>query len=286
MQKKKIIILSSFLLGVTTFSAIWGYKQSKQLSHRSPTDDALLALIKNDHKAFDAFITSGGKVHDLLPLIDGKTYSVAQGIAYFERTSFAKYLNSKKINYLTQDEKKDFDIMTISIAKNSPELLKQLGQENPNYSLAYGNKGWTLIHMASAQCSFRLMEILEKEGKLSWNLKAKDGSTPLTLAAEYDCLPILSYWKKSGADFKLKDGRGMSALAIIKEKKDAAFMAFADSFESRKIVSVGVVANVEPNFYKKRQIPKDQIVDHAAMIEPADRPLEASETSEFSEFAD
>ncbi len=286
MSKKKIVILSTFLLGATTFSAFWGYQQSKKMSFRSPTDDALLALIKNDQKAFEGFVSAGGNVHDLLPLIDGKSYTVAEGIAYFERTSFANYLHSKKINYISQDEKKEFDIMTLSITKNSPELLKQLSLEKPKYSMAYGTKGWTLIHMASAQCSYRLMEILEKEGKLTWNLKAKDGSTPLTLAAEYDCLPILSYWKKSGADFKMKDGRGMSALAIIRQKKDAAFMAFADSFESRKIASVGVVAKAEPNFYKKRQIPKDQIVDHAAMIEPNDRPLEATETSEYSEFAD
>jgi hypothetical protein len=45
-------------------------------------------------------------------------------------------------------------------------------------------------------------------------------------------------------------------------------------------------AKAVPDFYKRRKIPKDKMVDHAAMLEPEDRPLEAVETAAHSEFAD
>lgn len=260
----------------------------KHSEQRNLTDEALLALIKNDQKGFESFIKAGGNLHDTLPKIDGETYTVAQGLSYFERTAFARHVHEQKIAYVKQDEGAAFDIMTLSIKKNNPELLNQLVLENPKFDLGYGKNGWTLLHMASAQCSHKLAAILHEKGKLNWNLKAKDGSTPLTLAAEHDCLPMLSYWKDQKADFKAKDGRGLTALNILKKKKDAALLAFAESFEERKVASVVKVvqAAAEPDFYKKRKIPKDQIVDHAAMIEPEDRPLEATETSELSEFAD
>src|SRR5690606_5930880 len=128
-----------------------------------------------------------------------------------------------------------------------------------------GKNGWTLLHLASAACSHKLTPFLHEKGKLNWDLKSKEGSTPLTLAAENDCLPMLSYWKEKGADFKLKDGRGLSALSILKKKKDAALVAFTESFMVRKPSNV---AKAEPNFYKKRKIPKDQRIDYSMMIEP------------------
>lgn len=286
MNKNRVLISASCLLGLVAVSSIGYLKFSKNAHNRNLTDDALLALIKNDQKAFEGFISAGGNLHDSLPEIDGQTYTVAQGLSYFERVSFAKHVHDKKISYVKQDDQAEFDIMTLSIKKNNPELLSQLVLENPKFDMAYGKKGWTLLHLASAQCSHKLTSILHEKGKLNWNQKAKDGSTPLTLAAENDCLPMLSYWKDQKADFKAKDGRGLTALSILKKKKDAALLAFAESFESRKVASIVKIVETEPDFYRKRKIPKDQIVDHAGMIEPEDRPLEATETAEHSEFAD
>jgi hypothetical protein len=286
-NKRAVVCLVGFL-GIMSVSTVWLLNNAKFTEHRNLTDEALLSLIKNDVKGFENFIIGGGNIHDTLPVIDGQKYTVAQGIAYFERTEFARRLQSKKISYVKQDEKDPYDIMTISVKKNNPELLKQLALENPKYDLAYGKSGWTLMHMASAWCSNKLTSMLHEQGKVDWNHKAKDGSTPLTLAAENDCLPVLSYWKQNGADFRAKDARGKSALTILRSKKDAALAAFTQSFEQRNIATISgpKAAAPVPDFYKKRKIPKDQIVDHAAMLEPEDRPLEATETAEFSEFAD
>ncbi|WPU64749.1 ankyrin repeat domain-containing protein [Peredibacter starrii] len=286
MDNKRALISAACLLGVVAVSTVWLLSNPKNAQNGSgSTDDALLALIKNDQKAFEAFIEAGGKLHDNLPAIDGQVYTVAQGMSYFERASFMKYLHNKKVPYVQQTEGKPFDVVSLSIGKNNPELLSQMALENPKYQLAYGPKGWTLLHMASAACAHKLTAILHEKGQLRWDAKAKDGSTPLTIAAENDCLPMLSYWKEQKADFNKKDGRGLTALSILKKKKDAALMAFVTSFEAPARTIASVKAE-EPNFYKKRVIPKDQIVDHSALIEPDERPLEATETAEYSEFAD
>lgn len=285
MNNKRAIASAAGLLVVVAASTVWLLSNPKtaEVKERNLSDEALLALIKNDQRAFEEAIQAGAKIHDALPLIDGKTYTIAEGMAYFDRPHFMKYLRSKSISYIEQKEGKSYDIMTLAVGKNNVELLNELSLAQPDYKLAYGKSGWSLLHMASALCSHKITGILHKTGKLNWDLKAKDGSTPLTLAADHDCLPMLSYWKEQGADFKKKDGRGVSALAILKKKKDAALVAFAESFEPRKVASVTPPV---PDFYKKRKIPKDQIVDHSALIEPEERPMEATETAEFSEFAD
>lgn len=285
MNNKRAIISAGCLFAVIAVSTIWLYNHPKFTSDRNLTDDALLALIKNDQRAFESFIKSGGNVHHNLPEIEGKTYTVAQGVAYFERTNFAKYLHSEKITFLKQESDKPYDIMTITIKKNNPDLLNAMIDQKPNFGMGYQN-GWTMLHMASAWCSHKLTKILHEKGQLRWDTMAKDGSTPLTLAAENECLPMLSYFKEQGADFRSKDGKGRTALSIIRSKKDAALQAFAASFEERSVASVIVKEAPVPDFYKKRKIPKEQIIDHAAMLEPEDRPLEATETAEFSEFAD
>lgn len=285
MNNKRAIISACCLFAVIAVSTISFYGQPKFTSDRNITDEALLALIKNDQIAFESFIKSGGSVHLNLPEIEGKTYTVAQGVAYFERTNFAKYLDAKKITFLKQQADRPFDIMTITIKKNNPDLLNAMVDQKPNFSLGYQN-GWTMLHMASAWCSHKLTKILHEKGQLRWDSMAKDGSTPLTLAAENECLPMLSYYKEQGADFRSKDGKGRTAISIIRAKKDAALQAFAASFEARAVASVIVKEAAVPDFYKKRKIPKEQMIDHAAMLEPEDRPLEATETAEFSEFAD
>lgn len=286
MNNKRATVAS--VVGILTILAVslfWLINNPKLAGNRNLTDDALLALIKNDLSAFKDFTDAGGDVHDMLPEIDGKEYSVAEGVAYFERTEFAKHLQNLKVSFVKQNDKNPYDIMTITVKKNNADLLKQISLQNPKFEMQYGKTGWTLLHMASAWCSHKLTSELNGKGKVNWDTKAKDGSTPLTLAAENDCLPMLSFWKEMGADFKAKDGRGKTALAILKTKKDAALAAFAESFEARKIATITVKESV-PDFYKKRKIPKDQIVDHSAMLEPEDRPLEATETAEYSEFAD
>lgn len=286
MDNKRALISAGCLLAVVAVSTIWLLSNPKNAENKgNSTDDALLALIKNDQKAFEAFIEAGGKLHDDLPAIDGQVYTVAQGMSYFERSSFMNYLHNNKVPYIQQAAGKTFDILSLSISKNNLKLLNQMGLEKPNYKLTYGKKGWTLLHMASAACAHKLTAALHEKGGLRWDVKAKDGSTPITIAAENDCLPMLSYWKEQKADFNAKDGRGVTAMSILRKKKDAALMAFVSSFETntRKIASV---KPEEVSFYKKRVIPKDQIVDHSALIEPEERPLEATETAEYSEFAD
>jgi hypothetical protein len=274
--QKRIVALGVLgILGTLTTAAL--LREKKNLG-----DEALLALIKNDQKAFESFLDQAGDVHGKLPVIDGEVYTIAQGISHFERTKFLRLLRERKKSYVAQSEGQKYDIVSLAVKKNNLELLAEIDLERPNYGLTYNEKGWGLLHLASASCAQKVIPHLHQKGKLSWDLKAKDGSTPLTLAAQNDCLGALSYWKEQNADFNAKDGRGLSALSILRQKKDAALVAFAESFEPRKPSSVAQV----PNFYKKRKIPKDQIVDHAALIEPGDRPLEATETAEYSEFAD
>ena len=159
-------------------------------------------------------------------------------------------------------------------------------KENPDMTATYGKNGYSLLHLAASHCSHKLNALLHTEKKLTYDLRAKDGSIPMNLAAAGDCLPMLSYWKEHNADFKKKDGRGMNAMSILRTKKDSAMLAFLLSFETNR--SARATSSVEPeiNFYKKRVVPKDQKVDYSALIEPEDRPLDATETAEASEFAD
>lgn len=250
-------------------------------------DQALLALIKNDQEAFEAFITSGGDVHSSLPLIDGKVYTVAQGLSYFERPGFVKFLQTRKIKFIRESSDKGHDVLSLSIPKNNPELMELYLKEGPKLTSVYGEKEWSLLHLASVHCSQKLTALLHGKGKMNWNMKAKDGTTPLTLAADHECLPVLSYWKEHKADFKATDGKGRTALSILKKKKDAALLAFAESFEERIPAAISPAsAKPEINFYKKRKIPKEKLVDHTALVEPEARPIEPVETAEMSEFAD
>ena len=292
-DKKKIygvglgmVALATAILGFQ-FKDQWASHHKKNMT----TDDALLALIKHDMKAFQNYVNNGGSVHDQLPEIDGMKLSVAQGIAYFDRVDFAQFLQTNKVSFVEQNKGDEHDILSIAVPRNNSSFYEVVAKENPKFDQVYGAKKWNLLHMASAVCAHKIVPLLHKTGKLDWNSKAKDGMTALTIAAEHDCLPVLSYWKENGADFKAKDGRGMTALSILNKKEDAALVAFADSFVERrpasiKVITVAAAAPKEVNFYRKRVIPKDQKIDQSAMIEPEDRPLEATETAENSEFAD
>lgn len=288
MNKKHLIIAASFFIGVVSIGSFWQFSKT---SSRTGTDDALLALIKNDQSAFESWIKNGGDLTAFLPVIDGQTLTVAEGLAYFERTNFIRYLQDNKIAFLNQKKDGSDDIMFLAVQRNNPELFALLMKEHPDLAATYGKNGMTLMHLASSGCAYKLTAMLHETKTVNWDTKAKDGSTPLTLAAGADCLPMLSYWKEQKADFAKKDGRGISAMSIMREKKDAAMVAFLQSFETRSNrtpASVSAKASVEPevNFYKKRVVPKDQKVDYSALIEPEDRPMDATETAEHSEFAD
>lgn len=286
MNKTKVIFSVGLLFAA---ASVWHFSSDNKVSSfKGPsTDDALLALIKNDQSLFESYLQKGGSLHANLPALAGVTMSVGQGLAHFEAVSFIKSLQNKKISFVSQAPGEEFDIMSLSISKNNPELFELLMKESPNLSLSYGKHDYSLMHLASQSCSNKLLPYLVK-GKVSWNTKAKDGFTPLTLAAHNDCLGVLGYWKEMGANFNQADGRGKTAMQILRLKKDPSMLAFVKSFDiSRKIASVAPAsAPAEISFYKKRKIPKDQMVDYSALVEPEERPLEANETAEYSEFSD
>lgn len=288
MNKKNLsVVAAAFFVGVLSVGSIWHFSgKETSVTKTGGTDEALLALIKNDQSAFEAWVKNGGDLFAYLPLIDGKKLTVSEGLAYFERTGFIKFLQKNKMSFVKQARDGKEDILFLALQKNNPELFDLLLKENPDLTATYGDKGWTLLHYAASGCNHKLGEVLQKEKKLTYDLRAKDGTMPLNLAAQSDCLKFLSFWKEQGADFKKKDGRGTTALSILKGKKDAAMTAFYQSFEAPKVARLPASAPKELNFYKKRVVPKDQQIDYSALIEPEDRPLEATETAEYSEFAD
>lgn len=280
----KRIVIGGSALACLALTSVLVMKNSRT----SNLDDmALLSIIKNDQAAFESYIAAGGKLGANLN-VEGGTYMVGELVVKYERLGFVKYAKDKKMIF-DVDPKKAFDVYSLSVSKNNPEILTLLTDSKPDLNAkTYGAKSWSLLHMASSECSHKVIPVLHKSG-MNWNTKAKDGSTALTVAAESGCLQALSYWKENGADFKAKDGRGMTALSIMSKHKDAALMAFAESFmPKRTIASVTTiaVAPAEPNFYNKRVIPKDQLASRADLIEPEDRPDEANETAEYSEFSD
>jgi hypothetical protein len=119
--------------------------------------------------------------------------------------------------------------------------------------------------MASACCAHKLTAMIHEKSHLRWDEKSKDGRTPLSIAYEKNCIPMMNYWRDQGAS------------VVKKVKKETGKNLVSGTGDSAPIV---------PRFYKKRKVPKDQIIDHTAMLEPSDRPLESSESSKFSEFAD
>jgi hypothetical protein len=288
---KKYVYSAVFGLAVLAGSSFWvgkelGMKAGVTQGPASAVgfaDEAFLALIKNDQASFERIVNAGGDLHSKLPVIDGKTLTVAQGLSYFERPGFMRFLQASNKAFVKQDGSAEFDIMTLAVPKNNPELFALLLKEKPALAEAYGSKGYTLLHLASAACAHKLVPLLH-QGSLSWNTKAKDGSTPLTLAAQSECLPALGYWKDQKADFNLKDGRGNSAMSLLRKNKDAAILAFVQSFEvQRTIASVGPT---EMSLYRKRVQPKVKLIDDSTLLEPEARPVEANETAEYSEFSD
>jgi hypothetical protein len=286
--KNKRVILGIGVTACISVSSFFYFQYSND--SRNLSDQALLSIIKNDQRGFENFLASGGKIGTAIN-VEGGTYTVGELLVKYNRLAFVKFAKDKKMPF-DIDPKKEFDVHSLSVNQNNSEILGLLlgDQKLEKNFKSYGDKGWSLIHMASAECSYKVIGVLHKAG-MNWNLKSKRGDTPLTVAAEAGCLQALSFFKEQGADFRENDGRGLNALSILSKQKDAALMAFAESFIERRTPAsvtsvVTVTKEVVPNFYKKRHIPKDNIADRAHLIEPEDRPDEANETAENSEFSD
>ncbi len=263
-RNRKLLASTTFLIGFLSLVTLWFIKNPK-LTRTQLSDKALLAIVKNDLDEFSHFLKLGGSVHQDLPLLNGKKYTVAEGIAHFERVAFLRMLRENNISYLKQEKNKTQDILTISIEKNNEELLNEISLSQPRYDLTYGKEGWSILHMTSNCCAHKLTAIIQEKSHLRWDKKSQDGKTPLSIAHDKNCLPIINYFKTQGAE-------------VMSETKKE---------QSERISSrTNSAAPTVPDFYKKRKVPKDQIVDHTAMLEPGDRPLEALETSKYSEFAD
>jgi len=236
-------------------------------------DDAILAIIKNDEAKFVDYMKRGGDVKAEFSL-DGKSTSLVELIIQYERINFLKTID---VNDLRTDKVFWKNI----VAKNNSALLTTIKKildpvelDKFRYDLDRH-----LLHVSSVSCFHQVVPILEKS-KMKWSDLDGSGASALTLAAEHECLNLLSYWKLQKADFFHKDKRGQTAHAILLKKKDPALLAFAQSFEpTRTAASV-------PNFYNKRKIPKAKLADRSHLIEPELRPDDANETSEFSEFSD
>jgi ankyrin repeat protein len=178
-----------------------------------------------------------------------------------------------------------FSVISEAIASNDPDVLKTIGAHDPEFKTRYGDSEWSLLHMASHQCSPEIVKALHSQGHLNWDIKAKDGTTPLTIAADVGCSPVLNYFKSIEANFSKNDGRGKSALSILKHNENKELLsAFSSELERRKPASVKQVAEV--SFYRKRTYPSAPIVDKRSISDSNSRPTDLPETADFTEFAD
>lgn len=294
-KKRLIISVSCLMFCLSGGTYLWMRSGEQTATYTSSnshslSDEALLALIKNDQSAFESFLKSGGNVHAMLPEIDGKSLTVAEGIVYFERIEFIQYLQKNKISFLKQKMDGSEDILALAVAKNNPKIFQALLKEKPDLTVTYGKEKKNLLHLASTHCAHQLTDLLHQHGKFDAHQRQNNGASAMTLAASGNCLPMLTYWKDKKEDFSKEDGRGKSALELLKKNKSAGISSFVASIQpSRSPASVkpaAVKPVVIPDFYKKRKLPKDELVDHSALIEPEIRPLDTDETAEYSEFAD
>lgn len=291
MNKNKKIVVSAACVMVC-LSAGYFFKQSgnHSASYKPTTEDALVAIVKNDKLAFERYLKAGGDIHAALPAIEGKKLTVAEAVAHYERVEFVKVMQDHKIPFLKQ--KPEGDMLTIAVTKNNPEMVKALLKEQPNMAFAYGEKKQNLLHINSESCGFKVTDLLNKTGKLSAESKTADGATALTAAARAKCLPVITYWKDQKADMSKLDGKGSSVISLLKKSKDAETKALVEAIiatpgATRSIASEKAEPVIGPmSFYKKRKIPKDELADHNSLVEPEIRPLDTDESAEHSEFAD
>ncbi len=251
-----------------------------------PSDVALLSIIKNDQNSFQQFILSGGSL-DQSVIIGKSTVTLGSLLVDYERVEFLKLLlnlKNKELVFLRDDK-----IWASAVSKDNEDLLKTMLSLSPKqyiYKKKIGEKKRSLMHLASVNCSHKILKILEQEG-FNWADEDASGASALTLAAEMNCLESLDYWKLKKANFSQLDKRGVSALEILQKKKNAALAIFASSLTA-PTRNVAVIAKTERphSFYKKRHFPKDQLTERTSFLGPEVRPLDANDTAEYSEFSD
>ncbi len=273
---------SWLILGLIFFSSPIIY-----LSTKSPApalDDVFLAIVKNDAQSFAAYMDHGGALDNKI-MIDGTVRTIGELVVKYERKDFLKKISQRKIPF-----KIDESMWEMAISKNNPELFKllmDLDEESQQSLKKLDHQGRNYLHHAGLHCSNKLISLLQKHG-MKWNDKDDKGATPLTLAAENECLKILSSWKTQGVNLHEKDGRGLSAVSILEMKNDPSFLIFSKEAapQAKKAPIVVAALSTPPQFYKKRHIPKDNLADRAHLIGPNERPDEANETSQYSEFSD
>jgi hypothetical protein len=273
-MNRKIQVLSLFL-SLTFVSLLLFQPLIIDGDHEEMSDQAFLAIVKNDHKSFEEFLNRGGKLETYVSMPQRKK-SLAQLLVEYERVDLIN-LAAKRQKVFQPDEQEMQSIWETTVTKNNSELYQAIRRLNPKDKIKnrrVGKEQRTLLQYASSKCSFNLIKNLESEG-LTWDEKDKTGATSLTLATKNNCRPALSYWKNRGAMDSIKTNKDLSLPELTKslQKNDAP---------TKPIVNV--VTKV-PEFYKKRSIPKESY-NRLELVEPAERPGESIQTAEYSEFSD
>lgn len=305
-KKQKILAVSCLVFCLTT-TTVW------KLSHEAPHELTLEqkgaeAILKNDLVAFKAFIKAGGKPENLFkpqpsdagtvePVgvkafkKDQIAWTIAEALVAYERVEFIEYLQQEKVPFVKQSNDGKADIVSMAVESNNPQVFQAILKEKPDLKKEYGEQKKNLLHIASSSCSMNVADILHNSGMYSAQDMQKDGSTPLTIAAASDCVPMITFWQGKNEDFSAKDGKGKSAIQILKENKSEVAAEIAKSIEastaSRKPASVTVKLSPKvPDFYKLRKYPEDVLADPALLVDPEIRPLDSDSTAEYTEFAD
>lgn len=304
-KKQKVLAVSCLVFCLTT-ATIWEFSQTKP--HELTLDQkGAEAILKNDLVAFKSFIKAGGKPENIFKPQHGASgnestgvnafkkdqiaWTIAEALVAYERVEFIEYLQQEKIPFMKQSNDGKADIVSLAVESNNPQVFQAIMKEKPDLSKTYGEEKKNLLHIASSSCSANLADILHNSGKFSAQDKQKDGSTVLTVAAASDCVPMITFWQGKNEDFSAKDGKGKSAIQILKANKSEAAAEIAKSIESsqanRKPASVTVKLSPKvPDFYKLRKYPKDVLADPALLVDPEIRPLDSDSTAEYTEFAD
>jgi len=304
-KKQKILAVSCLVFCLTT-ATIWQFSKPTT-PELSLNEKGAEAILKNDLVAFKSFIKAGGKPehlfkpHHHVPATepegvkafkkDQMAWTIAEALVAYERVEFIEYLQQEKISFVKQTNDGKADIVSLAVESNNPKVFQAILKEKPNLKKEYGEEKKNLLHIASSSCSMNVADILHNSGMYSAQDMQKDGSTPLTIAAANDCVPMITFWQGKNEDFSAKDGKGKSAIQILKANKSEAAAAIAKSIEAsqptRKPASVAVKLSPKvPDFYKLRKYPKDVLADPALLVDPEIRPLDSDSTAEYTEFAD
>jgi hypothetical protein len=304
-KKQKVLAVSCLVFCLTT-ATIWEFSKTKP-RELTLDEKGAQAILNNDLVAFKSFIKAGGKPenHFKFQASDSSSepvgvkafkkdqiaWTIAEALVAYERVEFIEYLQQQKISFVKQSSDGKRDIVSLAVESNNPQVFKAILKENPDLTKKYGEEKKNLLHIASKSCSANLADLLHNSGKFSAQDKQKDGATALTIAASSDCVPMITFWQGKNEDFAAKDGKGKSAIQILKENKSEIAAEIAKSIKAseaiRKPASVTVKLSPKvPDFYKLRKYPKDVLADPSLLVDPEIRPLDSDSTAEYTEFAD